>query len=280
VRGEATATATATAKANAKANAKAKARAKARAEAILDRRSVHRIAPSMYARSMVRNRWALGRMWALLALASLASSGTPPAEAQEAGVPARIRELDEDRWSTEGLPALSRDGRAVAIRRHEGDGLDSTEALVTVSVRTGRIVRTDSFGTWRAGYDFDDEELRQWLDEVRTRKVRADRYLTRRGFRSIPPLGETDHGANPSGWSVEDDGAWVTISDETGRERFHQQMMEPTERDEEDPCSGYGITELYAWRVDATHALLDLTSNPTPDECWAEQSFHIVTLAP
>lgn len=221
---------------------------------------------------------------------SPSSSVEPPPLAAPARPPERVRAtlLVEGRFAPRGLPAISPDGRSIVWLERGGDGLDGRDSLVTLDARTGRLERRDPLAESRASEE--DEAAAARHRESERRIARAQRYLERRTFLSLPRLEELSEADEPL--ALEERGGTVEILDAASRSRFRRELVAPAPRrpdgltgDELDAwevehhCDEH-LLEASAWRIDATHLLLVVRIGATPDECWEQDEAVLVTLSP
>jgi hypothetical protein len=193
-----------------------------------------------------------------------------------------------------GLPALSADGRVVAVIRSDGDGTDGEVDLLSLDVESGAVGRTDRISESHASEEETEAEVAQWAATRRAIST-VSRYLSRRGFRSLGRVPSPDEpavaGAPILEWTSD---GWVTLRDpSTGRVRYAERLVipdpePPADLDEEaleewwieHACDVPGLDDAAAWSIDATHVLVMTRVNPPPDECVTSTEHRIVTLAP
>jgi len=182
-----------------------------------------------------------------------------------------------------GLPAMSSDGGTVVVLLGGGDGLRGTRSLLTLSTRTGGVVRRDPLYESSAS-EQDTEEARTEEQQARRQIARAQRYLARRELFALRPLDEA--------LTLQRDGGAVEILDADGRSRFRRDFVAPSPSPpaglDEDALVAWevehhcddALLDASAWRIDATHVLLTVRIGSTPDECWEQDEGLIVTLSP
>lgn len=188
-----------------------------------------------------------------------------------------------------GLPAISSDGRAIVALESGGDGVNSRRSLLTPSTRTGALVRRDALYEARASEE-DTPAERRHEEEARRQLARAQRYLARRTFLALRRLEEIS--GTDEQLTLETAHGVVEIFDATRRSRFRREVLAPPPSPPSDlrgealdawEIEHYcdeDILDASAWRIDAMHLLLSLRIGATPDECWEQDQYEIVTLSP
>lgn len=191
----------------------------------------------------------------------------------------------EREYEALGLPAISPEGRSLALIEGGGDGTSSRHALVTVSVATGALERRDELSEARASEEDTPREAERWR-AARVGIGRAQRYLARRRFVALEPLAG-------SGLAVEEPTPGVVeLRDASGRTLHRAEVVPPAP---EAPADLHGdaldawevehlcddrLEDVSAWRIDATRVLLVLRIGATPDECWVRDEHQVITLGP
>lgn len=194
-----------------------------------------------------------------------------------------------------GLPAISSDGRLVALVHEEGAGNWERDSLRVLRAADASEERSYPLFEISAEDDHDEASWRARLREVRRLGARADRFLRRRGFRSLPRLPREDE-PPVRGLPVlelgpdRSEGTVVIRDAASGRIRLRRALhpfflpggAPPDESDPEtgyvNPCSRPELADVDAWMLPDGRVLVRSTVNPPADVCRVSNHYDIVAL--